>query len=145
MWLSLLASPCYALSQAYPNPTLEATDGKSYRLDWCRSWENQCGCVAALAFCKEQGFAYVQSFVMDPRVDLKQISTVIVDQRGTLCPGLSPGHGCDSFKEIVCSDRVVKNDANSCNAPAQPGHLAQPLLKPLLLPAEPPLSVQPRF
>ncbi|WP_339137831.1 MAG: hypothetical protein WGN25_06755 [Candidatus Electrothrix sp. GW3-4] len=69
---------------------------RGYRLDWCKSFEHECGKPAADAFCQHKGFSHAQSFVQDVGVN---VSTMTLANNAVCNPA---HHHCDSFKVIRC-------------------------------------------
>jgi hypothetical protein len=67
-----------------------------YRLDWCRTFETDCGAPAADAFCKAQGFGGLITFKFQPRPGAE---TMTIGQNSVCDPRW---HGCNSFEFVRC-------------------------------------------
>lgn len=67
-----------------------------YRLDWCREFEGNCGAPAAALFCQKKGFAHLDSFHIQPHVN---VPTMTVGSNAVCNPQF---HGCDSFSFVRC-------------------------------------------
>jgi hypothetical protein len=67
------------------------------RLDWCHSWDKDCGQVAADAFCKTNGFTRAKAFAQDPHIGDAQPTRVIAN--GAVCDQAL----CNGFKAITCA------------------------------------------
>ncbi len=67
------------------------TGGKA--LDWCRTYQHNCGKPAADAFCKKQGYPGASSFQKAPGVG----NTRTIGD-GSVCED----NFCDSFAQITC-------------------------------------------
>ncbi|MCI5142131.1 MAG: hypothetical protein D3909_10520 [Candidatus Electrothrix sp. ATG1] len=67
-----------------------------YSLDWCKTFEHECGKPAADAFCQQLGYLSASEFSKKSNV---QVETMTI-QDNTLCnPQQSQ---CDSFSYINC-------------------------------------------
>ena len=67
-----------------------------YKLDWCRTFEGECGAPAAAEFCQKAGYAHLVSFKIQSRVNRETMtvgSNAICDPRY---------HACDSFTYVQC-------------------------------------------
>ena len=92
--ITLFFSACLPqLSAAadYPNP-----QNQGYSLDWCKTFERECGKPTADAFCQLQGFSKALNFIQDSRVN---VSTMVISNNAVCNPA---HHRCDSFKVIRC-------------------------------------------
>ncbi len=67
------------------------------RLDWCHGWDQDCGQVAADAFCKTNGFSRAKAFEQDPHIGDAQPTRVIAN--GAVCDQAV----CNGFKVITCT------------------------------------------
>jgi hypothetical protein len=67
------------------------------RLDWCHGWDQDCGQVAADAFCKTNGFSRAKAFAQDPHIGDAQPTRVIAN--GAVCDQAV----CNGFKAITCA------------------------------------------
>ena len=82
---------CEPKQQAFYNPK-----HNGYRMDWCRTFSNECGKPAAVAFCKSKGF---QTAVSHKQAYNTGKQTMTIGQN-SIC---DPRHTrCDGFKKIVC-------------------------------------------
>lgn len=70
-----------------------------YRLDWCRTWQTDCGRPAADAFCTVRGFPGARSFTIDQDIGLAKPTKTLGDAR--ICNQAY----CDGFKTIQCGAR----------------------------------------
>jgi acyl-CoA thioesterase-1 len=84
-------TPAINEAGAFVNPMYNG-----YRLDWCRTFETDCGAPAAGAFCKSQGFGGLIAFKFQPRLGAK---TMTIGQNSVCDPRW---HGCDSFEFVRC-------------------------------------------
>ncbi|MCW5198554.1 hypothetical protein VU06_02255 [Desulfobulbus sp. F3] len=91
----LFLSVCH-LSEAanYPNPQYQG-----YSLDWCRSFERDCGKPAADAFCQQLGHVDALSF---SKKNNPGVATMTIQDHAVCNP---QHHGCDSFNVINCREK----------------------------------------
>jgi hypothetical protein len=66
------------------------------RLDWCRTWSEDCGKPAADAYCRNQGFQEAASFAREPHIGALSPTRLI--GTGATC---DLAH-CDGFRQITC-------------------------------------------
>lgn len=85
-----------APTRRFENPRV-THEGRSYRVDACRVWGNDCGEPAADRFCQLQGYAEAAGFAGDRDVGARTPTLVIDDRRVCDQPA------CDSFSYIVCA------------------------------------------
>jgi hypothetical protein len=83
-----------------------------YRLDWCRTFETDCGAPAADAFCKAQGFAGLTAFKFQPRPGAE---TMTIGQNSVCDPRW---HGCDSFEFVRCKSAAIKSAVSATSSPS---------------------------
>jgi hypothetical protein len=67
-----------------------------YRLDWCRTFEGDCGAPAAQAYCQHLGYPILVSFAMQPQVN---VETMTIGNNAVCDPR---DHRCDSFSYVRC-------------------------------------------
>jgi len=84
--------------QVFGNPTLDNRDGKTYRLDWCLNWQNDCGKPAADAYCRANGFPESIYYQADPGVGTQP--TMLIGT-GQICNASF----CTAFQIITCKSR----------------------------------------
>ena len=91
-------SGSFVLPALAPPPKLfEKPMYNGKRLDWCHSWDTDCGQVAADAFCKTNGFTRAKAFEEDPHIGDAQPTRVIAN--GAVCDQAV----CNGFKAITCA------------------------------------------
>lgn len=91
-WLSAPS----AMATTYLRPTWNG-----YAMDWCKTFDVNCGKPAADLFCQLHGYPQASGFVGDPRVNFQ---TMTIGQNSICDPRTS---SCDSFAEIECQDIAV--------------------------------------
>ncbi len=69
-----------------------------YKLDWCRTFEGQCGAPAAAQFCQKAGYNYLVGFKIQPLVN---VPTMTVGSNAICDPRF---HRCDSFQYVQCKN-----------------------------------------
>lgn len=67
-----------------------------YRVDWCLTFEQNCGAPAAQGFCHKMGYPYLVNFQKQNSVNSL---TMTVGSNAICNPQF---HGCDSFSMIRC-------------------------------------------
>jgi len=89
-------------TQTYARPHVGLETMNGLRLDWCLSWERDCGKPAADAFCKLQGYDAARSF--EKQVTGGQTWLPADEQ-------ICGGDKCAALAEVVC-ERPVKGATN---------------------------------
>jgi hypothetical protein len=77
----------------FEKPAMDIGAGVSRRLDWCRTWSDECGKPAADAFCASKGYRRSRQFEAE-----KGVGETVVISSGQWCSG----SGCTAFARIVC-------------------------------------------
>lgn len=67
-----------------------------YRLDWCRTFEGQCGAPAAAQFCQKKGYSTLVGYNIQPALT---VPTMTVGSNAICDPRF---HRCDSFRYVQC-------------------------------------------
>ena len=101
--------PTEAPDEPKSPPTLQPVYGRfdepkigPIRLDWCLTWQTNCGKPAADAFCKSRNFANASSFTFDENIGSPSNPTrTLGDAR--ICDQAY----CDGFKSIQCRRRFI--------------------------------------
>ncbi len=78
--------------------TFMAPKYNGYRLDWCRTFEGECGAPAAAQFCQKSGYASLVSFKIQALVN---VPTMTVGTNAICDPRF---HRCDSFQYVQCKN-----------------------------------------
>jgi hypothetical protein len=87
-----------------------------YRLDWCHTWATDCGEQAAMAWCKNKGYATATNWAQEVEVGARGFVTKIIGS-GQLCNAPF----CASFTSITCSSSSVATPTGKVsNVPAVP-------------------------
>ena len=84
---------CKEASKVFTYPTYNG-----YRLDWCRTFENECGAPAAQAYCQKNGYSHVLSFQI---LSHQNQLTMTIGSNAICNPQF---HVCDSFATIRCGN-----------------------------------------
>ena len=71
-----------------------------YALDWCKTFENNCGKPAADLFCQKKGYPHSVSFV---KLNSVKYQTMTIGQNAICNPNV---HRCDSFQSITCQETI---------------------------------------
>jgi hypothetical protein len=82
---------------AAENRTVERPMFDGNRLDWCATWQADCGRPAADAFCRSEGFGSATAFSEEPRIGAKTPTRII--STGAVCDQA----GCSGFASITCA------------------------------------------
>ncbi len=79
---------------------------KHLALDWCKSWQKDCGQPAADAYCVSQGWESASKYAKAE--DVEYPTRVIGDNK------ICDAEGCDSFSSIICqkADHVEEPKAD---------------------------------
>ena len=86
-----------ALSSNFAQAEFKQFDEPRYKhlaLDWCKSWQKDCGQPAADAYCVSQGWESASKYAKADNVEYP--TRVIGDSK------ICDAEGCDSFSSIVC-------------------------------------------
>lgn len=78
--------------------TIYAPTYHGYKLDWCRTFEGQCGAPAAAQYCQKAGFSQLVGFKIQPLVNTP---TMTVGSNAICDPRF---HRCDSFQYVQCKN-----------------------------------------
>ena len=109
----MTAGPASAETTTFEEPMQER-----FRLDYCRYQGVDCGVAAAFAWCQQEGFTQIETYVGERDVrDTQRIGD------GTTCR-TNLGHTCDSFAAITCSRDgprpAIQTGPGSVNYPERP-------------------------
>lgn len=91
-----MAAVSQAASQKFYQPTL----GKD-RLDYCLTWQKNCGGRAAKAFCQSKGFDDAKDFSIAKHIGAKTPTRTIGDN--SVCDQ----GDCDGFQVITCEKQMA--------------------------------------
>ncbi len=86
--------PHLSTAANYPNPTHQG-----YKLDWCKTFEHECGKPAADAFCQQRGHLSALNFSKKNNL---QVETMTIQDHAICNP---QHHRCDSFNFIDCKEK----------------------------------------
>jgi len=86
-------SPAWAIKFNYPK-------WNGYALDWCATFENNCGKPAADLYCQKKGYPQSTGFV---KIDSVNYQTMTIGQNAICNPSV---HRCDSFQSISCLENI---------------------------------------
>ncbi len=90
-FFALAVSSNFALAEF---KQFDAPQYKHVALDWCKSWQKDCGQPAADAYCVSQGWESASKYAKAE--DVEYPTRVIGDSK--ICDAA----GCDSFSSIIC-------------------------------------------
>ena len=91
-----LCLPQLSVAANYLNPRYQG-----YSLDWCKTFEHECGKPAADAFCQKQGHLSALDF---SKKNSMQVETMTIQDHAVCNP---QHHRCDSFNFIKCKEKVA--------------------------------------
>jgi hypothetical protein len=99
--IALFLSVCLPHLSEAANPTYQNPKYNGYSLDWCKTFEHDCGKAAADMFCRKNGHLYALKFAKKNNMKVK---TMCIGDHAVCDPR---HHGCDSFRFITCKRKFM--------------------------------------
>ena len=97
---ALLMTMLWGFSQSAMAVHFAYPKWNGYALDWCKTFETDCGKPAADLWCEKKGYPHAFSFTKLSQVNYE---TMTVGNNAVCDPH---SHGCDSFASIECQETM---------------------------------------